>query len=52
MKTSPFYVSKGCLTNNCDTLYCEDCEKELNVSYPKEIIECSKCKTLHVIDWE
>ena len=43
------WIKPGYLTNYIN---CNYCEKELNVSYPKENIECSKCKTLHVIDWE
>ena len=33
-------------------LNCSYCEKELEVRYPEENLECSKCKTLHVIDWD
>ena len=37
------------LTNKIN---CSYCDKELSVRYPKENIECPKCKTLHVIDWD
>lgn len=35
-----------------NTLNCSYCDKELKVRCPKENIQCPKCKTLHVIDWD
>lgn len=43
------WIKPGYLPNKIN---CNYCDKELEVRYPKENIECPKCKTLHVIDWD
>ena len=47
------FMGLGCLLRGMRVHFkCHNCEKDLEVYLFSENKKCSKCKTLHIIDWE